>query len=263
MRTNYHTHTYRCGHADTLPEEAWIEAAIGSGFQVLGFSDHTPWPYAGGHPFPGVRMNLSELSSYIDTIRNLQQQYRDQIHIYLGLECEYYPAYAPWLDSIRGMFDYLILGNHWPISDESGVKHFMYSSTPEEVSYYADYLIDAMQTGWFHYIAHPDMGMTSYTTFDNTCIDASYRICRKAKEMNLPLEYNLYGVEKAAQDGFAGLGYPCHAFWEIAKDVGCNAIIGHDAHFIRHLTNPVYRAQAEKDLSGLGIHILDTLPGLE
>lgn len=263
MRTNYHTHTYRCGHADAQPEEAWIEAAISSGFQVLGFSDHTPWPYAIGQPAPGVRMEVGQLPEYIATIRSLQQQYQGQIRIYLGLECEYYPTYYPWLDSIRGQFDYLILGNHWPLTDENGQKHFMYSNTPEEITYCADCLIEAMQTGWFHCVAHPDMGMTSYPSFDNACIDASYRICREAKELNLPLEYNLYGLEKAEQSGFDGLGYPCHPFWEVAKDVGCSAIIGHDAHFIRHLTNPVYRARAEEFLSGLGIRLLDTLPGLD
>ena len=41
---NYHTHTWRCQHARGTEEE-YVKAAIKQGFGVLGFSDHTPWPY--------------------------------------------------------------------------------------------------------------------------------------------------------------------------------------------------------------------------
>ena len=98
---------------------------------------------------------------------------------------------------------------------------------------------------------------------DNYCIDGSYALCRKAKEKGIPLEYNLYGLEKGDLVGHPGLGYPCSFFWEIAKDVGCQAIIGYDAHYLRHFSNPKYIAKAENYLSKLGIDVLRTLPGLE
>ena len=43
MPVNYHTHTFRCGHAENVPDEAYLQRAIEQGFTVLGFSDHTPW----------------------------------------------------------------------------------------------------------------------------------------------------------------------------------------------------------------------------
>ena len=43
MRTNFHTHTMRCNHADGT-DRAYVEAAIKSGIKVLGFSDHVPYP---------------------------------------------------------------------------------------------------------------------------------------------------------------------------------------------------------------------------
>ena len=40
---NYHTHTYRCGHASTEEDEAYILAAIEAGFKQIGISDHGPF----------------------------------------------------------------------------------------------------------------------------------------------------------------------------------------------------------------------------
>ena len=42
MPVNYHTHTFRCGHAENVPDEAYLQRAIEQGFTVLGFSDQTP-----------------------------------------------------------------------------------------------------------------------------------------------------------------------------------------------------------------------------
>ena len=41
MIANYHTHTWRCRHADGTERE-YVETAIEAGFKILGFSDHTP-----------------------------------------------------------------------------------------------------------------------------------------------------------------------------------------------------------------------------
>lgn len=42
MKANYHTHTFRCKHADGEDKE-YVEAAIKAGIKTLGFSDHCPW----------------------------------------------------------------------------------------------------------------------------------------------------------------------------------------------------------------------------
>ena len=39
MKTNYHTHTVWCDGKDT--PESMIKAAIGKGFDVIGFSSHS------------------------------------------------------------------------------------------------------------------------------------------------------------------------------------------------------------------------------
>ena len=32
MPVNYHTHTFRCGHAENAPDEAYLQRAIEQGF---------------------------------------------------------------------------------------------------------------------------------------------------------------------------------------------------------------------------------------
>lgn len=45
MKHNFHTHTSRCQHA-VGTDEAYVEAALDAGFDVLGFADHAPFPFA-------------------------------------------------------------------------------------------------------------------------------------------------------------------------------------------------------------------------
>ena len=119
MKANYHTHTSRCGHA-TGTDEQYVCAAIRQGFDELGFSDHVPWPYQNGFSHPGVRMSVLQLSQYLNSVRELAERYRDQIQIYAGFECEYFPEYMSWLEDMaaENELDYLIFGNHYEDSDE-------------------------------------------------------------------------------------------------------------------------------------------------
>ena len=86
---NYHTHTFRCGHASQAPEREYVEKAIADGIKILGFSDHTPYPGTANFPGrPGIRMDLSELDGYCETVLALRDEYRDEIEIHLGEKVE-------------------------------------------------------------------------------------------------------------------------------------------------------------------------------
>ena len=89
IKTNYHTHTTRCKHAEGLDEE-YVIAAINAGFTEIGFSDHAPWPKL-PIEFQAIRMDVSEFPDYFQSIKRLQRQYANKIKINIGLEAEYYP----------------------------------------------------------------------------------------------------------------------------------------------------------------------------
>ena len=38
-----------------------------------------------------------QLDGYIESILSLKEKYKDQISILVGLECEYFEKYIPWL----------------------------------------------------------------------------------------------------------------------------------------------------------------------
>ncbi len=262
MKANYHTHTYRCGHGGAYRDEEYVLQAIESGLTVLGFSDHTPWPYPGSFRHPSVRMDVETLPEYLASIDRLKEQYRGQIQIYVGLECEYFPAYLPWLSGIRDSLDYLILGNHWGLSDEHGELYYSKATQAQDVEDYFRYTIQGMETGLFTYVAHPDHVLSDYPAFDAVCAEGSHALCRKAKELGLPLEFNLLGFEKRELGKQKGIGFPNPDFWKIAQETGCTAIIGCDAHRPDQLANHAAVEKAEAFLQGLGISLLETLPGL-
>jgi len=66
------------------------------------------------------------------------------------------------------------------------------------------------------------VALSQYPEFDGHAKDLAREICRAAKALNMPLEYNLTGCEKQRNDP-RGLGYPCCRFWEMAAEEGCTA----------------------------------------
>ena len=268
---NYHTHTWRCQHAEGTEEE-YVLQALACGFSVLGFADHSPWPYESGY-VSGMRMRLDQFPGYLRTIRELAECYAGRIRILAGLECEAFPRYMGWLADFKAAhLDYLILGNHYDGTDEgdrrvmtnAGGFYFARSTRPEHVRRYAERTLAGMRTGLFDYVAHPDLFCRTYPRFDAECAAASRDLCAAAKDLGLPLEYNLLGVQKGLRDAGDGLlGYPCEGFWEIAAQCGAKAIIGFDAHRPEHLTRVDLYDRGRAYLLGLGIEVLPTLPGLE
>ena len=104
MKANYHSHTTRCGHARGTERE-FVEKAIENGFSIWGFSDHTPYPFDPGYR-SGIRMDVKELDSYVQTVLDLKKEYEKEIQVLLGLEVEYYPAYFQrLLDLTRDYLD--------------------------------------------------------------------------------------------------------------------------------------------------------------
>ena len=108
---NYHTHTFRCNHADGDASD-YAEAALNKGFTLLGISDHTPLP---DNRWLYMRMGLSALPAYVRAIEEAQSKYTDLI-ILKGMECEWAPEYHNFFEDVllgQYGFDYLILGSHF------------------------------------------------------------------------------------------------------------------------------------------------------
>lgn len=256
-KVNYHTHTARCMHADGADRD-YLESALKSGFETIGFSDHSPWPYASGY-VSTVRMLPAQLPEYLASVRGLRDEYADRIRVLVGLECEYFPRYLDWLRDTarREQLDYLIFGNHFYGSDEDGPYFGSATKDLTMLRRYTESAIAGMECGLFSYFAHPDLFMRCYPGFDENAKAASREICRAAKRLGMPLEYNLMGSLYCEKYHINGYPYP--GFWRIAAEEGCTAIIGVDAHSPAHLENPRFWNEGLQLLRGLGIQRTRTI----
>ncbi len=258
MKANYHTHTWRCGHAAQDADEAYVLAAIAQGYDELGFSDHVPWPYASGFVNPHVRMTMDMLDDYIASIRALQRKYAGQISLRLGFECEHFPAYMNWLAEMKEAkrLDYLILGNHYDESDETGI-YFARLRTAAELRRYVDSTVKGVESGLFAYLAHPDLFMRSRRPFDADRVAAARDLCAACKAYNLPMEYNVH--DRYLSQSLNKDGYPHPRFFEIALEEGVDVIVGIDAHEPQELSDPTQWNQAAQDLAPFGARHIDRL----
>lgn len=256
-KTNYHTHTKRCLHASGTDEE-YVLSAIRNGYEELGFSDHSPWRYDSNF-VAHMRMPDTQFDDYYQSIMYLKKKYQNQISIKLGLECEYFPQYMDWLQELLHTYhvDYIIFGNHYYKTDEKHIYFGTACQDDEMLIRYVDEAIDGMQTGLYSYLCHPDLFMRGRKVFDDVTKRESRRLCEAAKQLHIPLEYNLAGA--AYNDIMQTTQYPHPAFWQIAAEVGNEAIIGVDAHEPKALAIDRYRDAGLCFLTELGMPILDTI----
>ena len=118
-----------------------------------------------------------------------------------------------------------------------------------------------METGLFSYFAHPDLFMRSWTDLNEDFYYVCRKICEKAKELDILLEYNISGY--IYNRDFNVNGFPNINFWTIAAEVGCKAIIGIDAHHNMYYETEEYRNRALKELADLNIEVVETMPFIQ
>jgi len=222
LKANFHTHTFRCKHA-VGEDRDYVVKAIERGIKVLGFSDHAPYYFPDGY-YSGFRMTPEEAEGYVKSLSDLREEFKDEIKIYIGYEMEYYPAYfGRAIDDIISKYecDYLILGQHFIDNEIGQTPSTKPTDDADRLKKYVDTLIEAMNTGKYFYIAHPDV--LNFVGDADIYREEMTRLCLEAKRLSVPLEYNLLGVRQ-------GRFYPVVDFWRVAADVGNDVILGCDAH---------------------------------
>ncbi len=228
MLANYHTHTKRCKHASGEDRE-YVEKAIESGLKILGFSDHCPWVFQDGY-VSGIRLSVEEVDGYFYSLESLKKEYANNIKIYIGFESEY------WIEKLENQekllkdypLDYMLLGQHFLDKEQGG--HYSSQKTEDEavLKRYVDIVIEALNTGKYLYVAHPDI--INFAGADEIYEKHIKRLCSYLKEKNTPVEINMLGL-------WTGRRYPSKRFLKIAGEVGNSAIIGIDAHSPKELVN--------------------------
>ena len=260
MIANYHTHTFRCGHASMEDEREYVEAAIRAGFCELGFADHCPMPLpidadpADCARFMGIRMRVKETDDYVNKLLALREEYKNDIKIHIGFEVEYIPEiFDAFLEYIAQFpTDYIILGQHFNSIVTEKITYFGAETRSKTIlRNYADMVCQGIETGKFTYVAHPDL-CNFHGPLELYEREMS-RIVETAKKKNVPLEINLLGLDSMRH-------YPNTVFWSLASDIGCDVVIGSDAHESIGMKPERALYYAEKIVeNNKGLHLLETV----
>ncbi|MBO4886801.1 MAG: histidinol-phosphatase HisJ family protein [Firmicutes bacterium] len=122
IRSNPHTHTQFCDGRSTAEE--MVLSAIDHGFHTLGFSSHSDILIKNDWC-----LTSENVSSYINEVKRLQQMYKDQICIRLGLELDLFSAGHIDLSP----YEYLIGSVHMYRDPNTGII-YSYDWNPEKTT---------------------------------------------------------------------------------------------------------------------------------
>lgn len=224
MKNFFHIHTYRCGHAENVSDEAYVKKAIALDAASITFTDHAPFP---GDPF-GNRMPYAQLPEYIDTLQNLKLNYENKINVQIGLEIEYLPSFKSYYKELASNpgIDLLMIGQHF------------YELTPGQYSFSfpelrnithigcINAIMQGVETRLFKVVAHPDRAFRFIKQWDNECDSISRKLISLATEKAVILEKNLLSITRK-NDYW-------NEFWELSNQ-NTATILGLDAHTLNEL----------------------------
>lgn len=237
---NYHTHSTFSDGKDC--PETIIQKAIEKGITHLGFSDHAPLPFENDFAIPEV-----QLLEYVKQIRALQQQFKDEIAITLGLEADFIPSYSTNFNTLRelGKLDYVIGGvhiveknkNRWFIDGpdrsifDQGLEAFFGNDIKQAVKSFFRQTNEMIQQEKFEVIAHFDkICMHNQNRFfsnsDHWFLKLVYETVELLKAKDIIVEINVRGIYKGRSEET----FPSRSIWPLLLEKKIPIMLASDAH---------------------------------
>lgn len=243
MKTNYHTHTYLCKHANGTPSD-YVSEAIKKGYQEIAITDHGPLIQEIISNFYTRRMDFNDYNNkYLNDLSVAKNKYGNRIKIYTGLEIEYFDSMIDNYKEFLEKLDFLIIGQHY-IYHNNKYKSVYAILTDDEIITYGQMVIRAMESGLFKIIAHPDI-FSYKRKWNETCNKVAKQIIASAIKNNVYLEFNVNGIRNAMEknrqwitkSGQTNYDYPRIEFFKLVKEAGVPVIINDDAHDPKQLND--------------------------
>ena len=260
QKANFHTHTTFCDGRSSAEE--MVLSAIEKGFDALGFSSHSMYPFSSSWHIP-----VNSFSDYCSEIGRLKEKYRDRIQIFLGFEADYIPGFTlPDKTSVYKDFspDFLLGSVHYLVNDEGnftlddrteavrqGLLDFYCKNgdwkslnSHAVVHDYFDAQRQMLKKGNFDIWGHADLIRIRNQTlhfFDEN--DDFYReelklTAQTAAKSNVICEINTGAIARGKMDSL----YPSDYFLSLLYERGVPVCINSDAHDAKNLDAAFDRA---------------------
>lgn len=254
MKKDGHIHSPFCPHGTKDPFEHYIEKAIEHGFTEITFTEHAPLPTNFVDPTPDKDsgMDPKDLTSYIETVQQLKEQYKQQIKINVGLEIDYIIGYETetraFLDIVGPFLDDAILSVHFlkhndtyaciDFSDEVYLDFAKQVGGIDSLYHlYYDTVLKSLEANLGRFkprrIGHPTL-IHKFQLAHGEKIDDHSRITdilTKMKELGYELDVNSAGLSKT----FCKEPYPPMPYIDFARSISLPLVFGSDAHSVKDL----------------------------
>lgn len=237
LRTDYHTHTPLCHHAEGSPK-AFVQQALNLGLHSYGISDHAPMPPA-QEPYDKWRMLSSELPSYIDWIAQAKAAAaHTDLTILAGLECDWLPGIAPWIAELRSFhrWDYLIgsvhyLSRHDAVDDAIYADKTLTSSIEEDWQQYWHHMTAMIESGLFDIVGHIDLVKIWGRVPQGNLLPYYTAALDALERSGMAVEINTAGWHKCCAEQ-----YPATGLLQELLARRIPIVINSDAHYPAHLS---------------------------
>lgn len=255
----FHSHTYRCGHAEGDIED-YVSLAIKNHYRIFGVSDHVFLP---GVYEPRIRGDYSLLEEYINAFNVSKNNHKDEIEMHLGFECEYADVFASYYRSllIDKKVEYLILGQHNGFNDNKQFIKYVKNHAEdkdEDLDRYAFDLIKGIKTGLFMYVAHPDLMFVSAKEVTPQLKKLTKEIIDTAIEYDIPLEVNIHGfIRQQKREKFHVIGYPASYFWDEVSKSLAKVVYGGDFHELNEVGDATLETKFFEFIKTHNLHLTD------
>lgn len=270
IKSNFHTHTFLCKHAIGDVED-YVKRAISLDYHTIAITDHGPFPKFLQKKLKSRRMTLEQYNEvYLDSLkRSIELHKNDNIKILTGVEIEYMDELDAYYDKFLSELDFLVLGQHY-IKVDGEYKSIYTNLSKADIDCYVDTVVEAMKSGKFKIIAHPEIFLWNIKDWNDTVNNASIRIIEAAVKYDVALEMNANGIRNSiyqrkdfrTADGILNFPYPRLEFWQLVKKYDdAIVVINDDAHAPNRLHDE-YTELLYQYANDIGLNITDRIKGL-
>lgn len=224
LKNIYHIHTHYCGHSTNYVYSV-VDYAIRNGYQSLYFVEHCPI-----NTIKIFRPSKKAIKYLINEINIEQEKHKNEIKLFFGYECEYPISIHGFVKTLAESGDalFMILGIHWLGSLKKDYHWTLYDAcSPDDLDEYYTMAKMGLESGYFSWIAHPDIWLTSYQKWDEHAIKLTDKLIALCESLNIPMGFNANGFMKKGNNIFA---YPCEYFWKQVAKSKVKVLIEADAH---------------------------------